>query len=214
MKLFLDGPVGKLEAIFETAGTSAGLKALVCHPHPVHGGTMHNRVVVRIARALLAVGVDVLRINFRGTGDSEGSYDAGVGELQDALAAIHFLEQQRPGWPLIVGGFSFGSWVSFRAGLQVPQTCGLLAAGLPVRHYDFDFVSRSPLPKWVIQGEFDEFGNSRQVAAVVDTFANPKGFSFVPEADHYFSDHIDVFSARLTEAATWLRTQVLPEVTR
>lgn len=209
MKLFLDGPVGTLEAIFEPASEPAGMAALVCHPHPVHGGTMHNRVVVRIARAFSAIGADVLRFNFRGAGASQGSYDSGVGERLDAVSALEFLKAECPNVPLFVGGFSFGSWVGFRAALQEPRVKGLLGVGIPVRHFDFDFLQSNQLPKWMIQGEDDEFGSIIKVKELIESCSEPKGFSCVAGSDHFFTDeYIEDLSRELTQAVAWLKDRI------
>ncbi len=190
MKLFLDGPVGKLEASLEPASHPIGSVAVVCHPHPVHGGTMHNRVVVRIARALVRHGVDVLRFNFRGAGESEGSYDAGVGEQADFLAALDFLKQQKPNAGIILAGFSFGSWVAFKAGASEPNLRALVGVGMPLTHFDFDFLAGCEAPKIGIQGEFDEFGPRRAIEDFWDRLKEPKSLTVIRDADHFFTDHI------------------------
>ncbi|MBX7221508.1 MAG: alpha/beta fold hydrolase [Blastocatellia bacterium] len=208
MKLFLTGPAGKLEAIFDESSRPNGGAALVCHPHPVHGGTMHNRVVVRLVRAFLNAGFDVLRLNFRGAGESDGSYDSGIGERADARTGLEFLKQERPGGPLCVGGFSFGSWVGFNAALEEPQVKGLLAVGMPLKHFDFDFLRTVTLPKWTVQGEHDEFGLGPRVRALMESCVDPKGFSMVADADHFFTDHIEQLSVELEMATTWLKENV------
>jgi alpha/beta superfamily hydrolase len=200
MNVTLNGPVGELEAIHELAPNPSGWAAVVCHPHPVYGGTMHNRVVVRIARAFLANGAHVLRFNFRGVGTSQGGYDGGVGEQEDVAAAFQYLKKEHPGLPLALGGFSFGSWVGFRASRNEETVSALLGVGIPTRHFDFSFLNRSVLPKWIVQGADDEFGRPEDVREVVEALAEPKGLTVVPEADHFFSDHIDVLAAELDSA--------------
>lgn len=209
MKLHIDGPVGQLEGIFDTSPTPAEFAALVLHPHPVYGGTMHNRVVVRIVRALQSVGADVLRINFRGVGESRGSYDGGVGERADAQAALEYLKAESPGLPLVVAGFSFGCWVGFRIGVEDRDVRGLLGAGMSLKHFDFDFLRPSPLPKWIVQGEFDEFGAGETVKPFVESCREPRGFSQIDGADHFFTDHIEDFSRELARAAAWLKAGVV-----
>ncbi len=206
MNVTLNGPVGDLEAIHEFAPNPSGWAAVVCHPHPVYGGTMHNRVVVRIARAFLSNGAHVLRFNFRGVGASRGGYDGGVGEQEDVAAAFQYLKKEYPGLPLALGGFSFGSWVGFRAARNEETVSALLGVGIPTRHFDFSFLSRSVLPKWIVQGEDDEFGRPDDVREVVESLAEPKGLTVVPEADHFFSDHIDVLAAELDSAIKRLAT--------
>jgi uncharacterized protein len=200
MNITLNGPAGELEAIYDIAPVPSGWAAVVCHPHPVYGGTMHNRVVVRIARAFLAHGANVLRFNFRGVGASQGGYDGGVGEQADVAAAFEYLKTEHPDAPLALGGFSFGSWVGFRAALAESRVSALLGVGIPTRHFDFSFLYRSPLPKWVVQGGEDEFGQTEDVQNVIAACAEPKGLTVVPEADHFFTDHIDVLATELDAA--------------
>lgn len=208
MNVTLNGPAGELEAIYDPAPNPSGWAAVVCHPHPVYGGTMHNRVVVRIARAFLANGAHVLRFNFRGVGASQGGYDGGVGEQGDVATAFQYLKNNHPEMPLTLGGFSFGSWVGFRAAQSEPAVAALLGVGIPTRHFDFSFLYRSTLPKWVVQGAEDEFGGTADVQEVIDACAEPKGLTVIPEADHFFSDHIDHLAAELDSAVKWLAGHV------
>ena len=128
----LDGPAGKLEALLETPEEAAPrAAALVCHPHPLFGGTMHNKVVHRVARALRSSGYVVLRFNFRGAGKSEGRHDLGVGEIEDARAALGWLRQRYPGLPYTLAGFSFGSRVILNLGCALPDVERLIALGFP-----------------------------------------------------------------------------------
>lgn len=208
MNITLNGPAGELEAIHDFAPHPSGWAAVVCHPHPVYGGTMHNRVVVRIARAFLANGAHVVRFNFRGVGASQGGYDGGIGEQGDVAAAFQYLKNQYPGLPLALGGFSFGSWVGFRAAQSENAVAALLGVGIPTRHFDFSFLYRSNLPKWIVQGEDDEFGQPPDVKEVVESLAEPKGLTVVPEADHFFSDHIDVLATELDSAVKRIASHV------
>jgi hypothetical protein len=208
MNLFFDGPVGDLEAIYETAPHPSGWAALVCHPHPVYGGTMRNRVVVRIARALLAAGANVLRFNFRGVERSRGAYDGGVGEQADAAAALEFLKSRNPGAPLCVGGFSFGSWVGFKAGLSDAAVCGFLGVGVPINRFDFDFLAGSAAPKWIIQGGEDEFGDVAELERAMSRWTAPTELTVIPDADHFFSDHIADLERRALVGAQWIRSHL------
>ena len=130
---FLSGPVGRLEAILWTprADTPPPLAALVCHPHPLFGGTMHNKVVFQAAKSIDALGIPVLRFNFRGAGLSAGVHDRGLGEREDVRTALQFLIAEFPGVPLLVAGFSFGSVVGLRVGCETPEVKELIGLGLP-----------------------------------------------------------------------------------
>jgi hypothetical protein len=169
---------------------------------------MRNRVVVRIARALLAAGANVLRFNFRGVERSRGAYDGGVGEQADAAAALEFLKSRNPGAPLCVGGFSFGSWVGFKAGLSDAAVGGFLGVGVPINRFDFDFLTGSAAPKWIIQGGADEFGDIAELERAMSRWTAPKELTVIPDADHFFSDHILDLERRALVAAQWIRSHL------
>ena len=155
-RLFLPGAAGNLEALL-LEPPSANAAALVCHPHPLHGGTMHTKVVYRAARGLAAAGCSALRFNFRGIGHSDGAWDEELGEKQDAQAALDWLAQYAPTFPLLVGGFSFGSFMGLQVGLRHPRTRGLVGIGLPLDRYRFEFLDGSALPLLLISGAEDPF---------------------------------------------------------
>src|SRR5580692_9929924 len=145
---FLAGPAGRLEALlWSPSAGSPPMAALVCHPHPLFGGTMHNKVVYQAAKSLDALGLPVLRFNFRGTGLSEGKHDLGVGERKDVRAALDFLAAEFPGIPLLVAGFSFGCWVGLRAGCEDGCVSSLIGLGAPVNNTDFSYLARCEKPK-------------------------------------------------------------------
>lgn len=210
MTFLLDGPAGPLEALYTSPPNPQGWAALVCHPHPVFGGTMHNRVVYRTAKALLGGGAHVLRFNFRGVGASRGGYDGGIGEQADASAALAYLQARHPQKPLIVAGFSFGSWVGFQSALRNPQVRGLLGVGVPALRFDFSFLHKVTLPKWIIQGAADEFGPASAVETLLTRCQEPKELTFIPEANHFFDDHQTELAEALATAVAWLQRQVLP----
>src|SRR5271166_4366784 len=139
---FLEGPAGRLEAILWTP-TRAGvltLAAVFCHPHPLFGGTLHNKVVYQAAKSLDALGVPVLRFNFRGAGLSAGTHDRGRGEAGDVRAALDFLAAEFTRVPLLLAGFSFGSWVGMRVGCEDQRVTHLIGLGIPVNNTDFSFL--------------------------------------------------------------------------
>src|SRR5260221_6020017 len=149
--LFLDGPAGRLEALLNSGAENATHAALVCHPHPMFGGTLHNKVVFHAMKALNSFGFPVLRFNFRGTGLSEGEHANGIGEVEDVRAALDWLEREFT-LPVIFAGFSFGAAVGSRAAYSDDPVRPLLALGLPAvplegRVYDFDFLLACSKPE-------------------------------------------------------------------
>src|ERR1700677_2864239 len=146
--LFIDGPAGKLEALLEEPEDQDPRHAvLVCHPHPQYGGTMHNKVVYRIARGLRRAGAVVLRFNYRGVNLSAGQYDNGIGETEDARAALGVLRSRYPALPFSLAGFSFGSRVILRLGCATPGVSRLIAVGFPANLSDSQAVGQCPVPR-------------------------------------------------------------------
>jgi len=184
---------GWLEALVREPEGPARAAAVVCHPHPIHGGTMHTKAVYRAAQALNEAGMVALRFNFRGVGASTGSYDQGHGEQDDARAALNWLEERHPSLPLLLGGFSFGSRVGLTVGLDDDRVVGLLGLGLPVEmeDYDFRFLAETEKPILVVQGENDEFGAGETVAEALAPLGSHITLVRVPGADHYFTDRLD-----------------------
>jgi hypothetical protein len=208
--LFLEGPAGRLEAILWTP-TRAGvprLAAVVCHPHPLFGGTMHNKVVYNAAKSMDALGMPVLRFNFRGTGLSAGEHDKGRGEQGDAQAALNYLAAQFAGVPLLMGGFSFGSFVGLRAGCADARVAELIGLGIPVNSTDFSFLQECRKPKLFVHGAEDQFGDRKKVEEVVAELPGENRLVVVEHADHFFAGHLDEFNAAI---AAWL-TERHPEL--
>lgn len=184
---------GRLEAHLREAETPLRGAAVMCHPHPLYGGTMHTKAVFRTAQALNEVGFDVLRFNFRGVGTSTGSYEEGVGEEEDVRAALDWLEERRPGLPLLLGGFSFGSMVALRVGVEEARVKGLLALGLAVRNWEYEFLREVAKPTLVVQGENDEFGSADEVAHRLEEAGVGRHVELrrIRGSGHYFHDHFD-----------------------
>jgi len=190
---------GQLEALLkEPEGPPVGV-AVVCHPHPLHGGTMHTKAVYRAAQGLNEAGLVALRFNFRGVGTSTGTHEEGVGERDDVSAALDWLCEHYPGLPIVVGGFSFGSMVGLSVGVREDRVQGLLGLGLPIRNlnYDFDFLAGTAKPTLVVQGENDEFGSGEDVAAVVAELGSHITLVRIPGTDHYFADRLDELRAAI-----------------
>ncbi len=201
--LFLNGPAGRLEAILWTPihSDSPSLAAVICHPHPLFGGTMHNKVVYNAAKTLDALGIPVLRFNFRGAGLSAGEHDKGRGEQGDVQAALDYLAAQFPGVPLLLAGFSFGSLVGLRVGCRDPRVSELIGIGIPVNSGDFSFLSDCPKPRLFVHGSDDKFGARKKVEEIVAALTGENRLVVVENADHFFAGHLDEFNAAI---ADWL----------
>jgi alpha/beta superfamily hydrolase len=201
--LFLDGPAGRLEAILwtPTRPDSPLLAAVVCHPHPLFGGTMHNKVVYNAAKTLDALAIPVLRFNFRGAGLSEGEHDKGRGEQGDVQTALDYLAAQFPGVPLLLAGFSFGSVVGLRVGCHDARVTELIGIGIPVNSSDFSFLADCPKPKLFVHGADDKFGARKKVEEIVAALTGEKRLVVVQTADHFFAGHLDEFNTAIT---AWL----------
>ncbi len=185
--LDLKGPAGNLEALLqEHAGAAHERIALVCHPHPLYGGTLHNKVTHRIASTLFARGAAVLRFNFRGVGRSEGVHDRGQGELQDARTLLEWLRLRHPSAGVWVAGFSFGSWVASRVAAADPTVRHLLLVAPPVHTQTFEEMRTCAVPKLVIQGTTDKVSKPEILARVYPTWAEPKHLEEVEGASHFF----------------------------
>jgi uncharacterized protein len=184
---------GHLEAALREPDGAARGAAVVCHPHPIYGGTMHTKAVYRAAQGLNEAGLVALRFNFRGVGTSTGSHDEGIGEREDARAALDWLEARYPELPMIMGGFSFGSMVGLSVGSEDDRVVGLLGMGLPVEmdRYDYSYLADADKPVLVVQGERDEFGPGEVVAAALGDLGPTITLVRVPDADHYFTGHLE-----------------------
>lgn len=198
---FLPGPAGRLEALLEEpeAGEPR-YAALVCHPHPLYGGTMHNKVVYRIARGLRKTGAVVLRFNFRGVNLSEGDHAHGLGEVEDARVALDFLRSRYPDLPWMLAGFSFGSRIALRFGCSIsPPPSRILAVGFPPRMEDNAYLSHCGVPKVFLHSTHDEHGSRAAVDAVYPNFAEPKEFHWIEAKDHFFAGALDQFEEAVIE---------------
>jgi alpha/beta superfamily hydrolase len=207
--LFIPAAHGRLEAILKEPreGTARGA-ALVLHPHPLYGGTMHNKVVFRTARALNDAGCVTLRFNFRGTGQSTGEHDhARGGEQEDARAALDHLAAAYPRLPLVVAGFSFGARVGLEVGVKDNRVRALVGVGTPVsiaeRGYDFSFLAECRKPVLFVHGERDEFGDVETLRALVARIPREAHARLViiPGAGHFFDEQLDELTRAIREWA-------------
>jgi alpha/beta superfamily hydrolase len=206
----LNGPAGQLEALLNMGAESASHAALVCHPHPIYGGTLHNKVVFHTMKALNSFGFPVLRFNFRGAGLSHGEHDHGVGEVEDVRTALDWLEAEFR-QPIIFAGFSFGAAVGLRAACPVPRVQALIALGTPVspideRSYDYEFLRTCNKPKLFISGARDQFGPRAQLERLIESVPEPKKLVLIEGADHFFEGRLR--EVRETIEA-WVREEIL-----
>jgi alpha/beta superfamily hydrolase len=197
--LFLEGPAGRVEGLLNAGTANATHAAVVCHPHPLFGGTLHNKVVFHTMKALNSFGFPVLRFNFRGTGLSQGEHDGGKGEVDDVRAALDWLDAEFH-LPLIFAGFSFGAAVGLRASYADARVAALIAVGTPVgpvaageeepRVYEFDFLKECTKPKLFVSGARDQFGPRAKLEALVAPLPEPKKLVLIEGGDHFFEGRL------------------------
>jgi len=210
--LFLDGSAGRLEALLNAGTASATHAALVCHPHPLFGGTLHNKVVFHTMKALNSFGFPVLRFNFRGAGLSQGEHDQGNGEVDDVRTALNWLDAEYH-LPLLFAGFSFGAAVGLRAACADTRVRAVIGVGTPVvpvaeateepRVYALDFLQKCTKPKLFVSGGRDQFGPRAKLEALVASSPEPKKLVLIEGADHFFEGRL----RELREAIeTWLKS--------
>jgi alpha/beta superfamily hydrolase len=199
---FLQGSAGKIEAVLWTPTAAPPIMAaVVCHPHPLFGGTMHNKVVFQAAKALDAFGIAVLRFNFRGAGLSDGLHDKGRGELDDVRTAVEFLGDEFSGARLLLAGFSFGCWVGLRVGCEDQRVERLIGVGAPVNNSDFSYLTKCGKPKLFVHGSNDEHGDVKKVRQMVASLPGENELVVVDGVDHFFTGRIEALGKAIGE---WL----------
>lgn len=183
----LSGPSGKLETLTDVAEPATARRgvAIVCHPHPLQGGTMHNKVVTMVERALRESGLDTVRFNFRGTGDSEGSFDDGKGEGDDLAAVVDWVRRVRPSDAVWLAGFSFGSYVTIRNAVRL-RADALISIAPPAGRWPFETIELPTSPWLVVQGEEDEVVEPQAVFDWIDSMKHPPELIRMPETSHFF----------------------------
>lgn len=206
MQVDLRGPSGLLEALYEEP-TEPSFAAVVCHPHPLHGGTMHNHATYRLARAVRVSGGASLRFNFRGVGRSGGAFGAGQGEADDVRAALAWLGTRKPGLRLLSCGFSFGAWTALAAGCAIGAVRGVLAAGLAPGAFDLDFTRHCRKPVAVVQAEHDQLGNLDDVRTLLAGTESPRRLWIVTGATHLFTEDLDGLQRQAESGLSWLLEQ-------
>ena len=200
--LFIPVKHGRLEAILKAPRNDEprGV-ALVLHPHPLGGGTMHNKVVFRASSALNDAGLVTLRINFRGVGQSTGTHDEGEGEREDVLAGLDYLSKTYPGMKLILCGFSFGSRVGMEVGINDERVSALISVGTPVDKYSFAFIEACRKPILFVHGEHDEYGRVQEVESLAERLKKHTEVEIhvVRDADHFFEGQLDELKQVITD---------------
>lgn len=215
--LFLEGLAGRLEALLNAGAENASYAAIVCHPHPLFGGTLHNKVVFHTMKAMNSFGFPVLRFNFRGAGLSHGEHDHGRGEVEDVRTALNWLAAEFH-LPIIFAGFSFGAAVGLRAACSDSRVKAVIGVGVPAipvaadseapRTYTFDFLSDCAKPKLFVSGGRDQFGPRAKLEALVAAVPEPKKLVVIEGADHFFEGRL----RELRETVeSWVKEEIVKE---
>jgi len=217
--LFLEGPAGRLEALLNAGAENATYAAIVCHPHPLFGGTLHNKVVFHTMKALNSFGFPVLRFNFRGAGLSQGEHDHGNGEVEDVRSALNWLDAEFH-LPIIFAGFSFGAAVGLRAACADARVKVVIGVGVPAipvaansespRTYTFDFLQGCVKPKLFVSGARDQFGPRAKLEALVASVPEPKKLVVIEGADHFFEGRLRELRETIE---AWMRQEIIREPT-
>lgn len=198
-EVFINGPAGQLELLAgEPVGEERRAWGIICHPHPLFGGTMHNKVVTTLVRTFQNLGLNTLRFNFRGVGRSEGEYDNGDGELQDLLAVIDWVQRERGNFNIWLAGFSFGAYIALKAATQIPVK-KLVTVAPPVQNFPVQNLPPITCPWVLVQGEQDEVVAASEVFAWAES-QDPKPIIIrMPEASHFFHGQLSEMRTRLEE---------------
>ena len=196
----LRSDAGRLEGLYRQIDDPRGL-ALVSHPHPLHGGTLHNKVVFRAAKGFERAGLATLRFNFRGAGTSQGTHDKGTGEQRDVEAAIDWLQKKQPGEKLVVGGFSFGAWVASKVGCLRNDVAAMFLIGAPVNQYDLGYLKHCRHPLLFLHGSNDDFGDVEVLSNLVEKCHRAE-LIVVSGADHFFKNQIEVVEETIRDWAS------------
>ena len=196
-RVIISGPAGPLEGITDCPDKETrGAVAVILHPHPLYGGTLHNKVVHYLSRTCNQLGIPSLRFNFRGVGESGGVYDDGRGETEDCLAVLDWVQERRPGFDIWLAGFSFGAYVAYRSVRRHPCIRRLLTVAPPVNLFDFTVLPAPSCPWTLIQGELDELVPATSVENWVDTLPVQPRQILLP-ADHFFHGQLNALQAAL-----------------
>jgi alpha/beta superfamily hydrolase len=206
MSFMMPAGAVQLEALLREPRDAVRGAVVVCHPHPVYGGTMDNKIVYRAAKAATEAGFAALRFNFRGVGRSTGQFDRGVGEKEDVTAAIHWLEDKYRSLPLALIGYSFGAWVGLQVGCLSPNIKALIGLAPPLDLYKFDFLISNSRPSLYIVGTRDEFCSLENINRLETRLPTTSSVSRIEDAEHFFANRVEEIEVLI---ANFFRTQEL-----
>ncbi len=203
-EVIISGPEGRIEGRYHQSSDPKAPVALVLHPHPLYGGTMNNKVVYNMYKNFVDNGFSVLRFNFRGVGRSQGKFDSGIGELQDATVALNWLHNQNmDSHNFWVSGFSFGAWIALQLVMRRPDIENYILAAPPVTKYDFNFIVPCPASGLIIQGDKDEISKEVDSVKLAEKLALRNeakiDYEVIADADHFFRKHAEKFSSIVSE---------------
>lgn len=203
-EVFFNGPAGRIEGRYTESVNPKAPLALVLHPHPLYGGTMNNKVVYNVYKALVQNEFTVLRINFRGVGRSVGKFDDGIGEMTDAATALDWLQLNNPlAHVNLIAGFSFGAWVGMQLIMRRPEITNFIAVAPPVNKYDFSFLSPCPTPGLIVQGDLDSVVSEEAVHELAQKLSKQKHvkleYRMISGADHFFREKIDYLNEEIDD---------------
>lgn len=209
-EIVLSGPAGRLEGKYHKSYRADAPVALVLHPHPLHGGTMNNKVAFSMFQAFVQKGFNVMRFNFRGVGRSEGVFDNGEGELADAATVLDWLQAENPNahsfW---VAGFSFGAWIGMQLLMRRPELAGFISVSPPANMYDFNFLAPCPVSGLIVQGTSDEIVSVDAVETLAKKLSTQKSievhYNTITGADHFYTGKLN---ALIEEMGTYLEERV------
>lgn len=204
----LRSDAGRLEGLYRQIDEPRAA-AVVCHPHPLHGGTLHNKVVFRASKGFERADIATLRFNFRGAGASQGAHDEGTGEQRDVETALEWIQRKHPSTPTILGGFSFGSWVASKVGCMRNDVAAMFLIGAPVNKYDLGYLKHCRHPLLFLHGSEDDFGDVDVLSELVEKCHSAE-LLVVQGADHFFKNQVDVVEESIRE---WSRA-ILDELDR
>lgn len=202
--VFFNGPAGRIEGKYFQSQNDKAHVALVLHPHPLYGGSMNNKVVYAMYKALLGNDVSVLRINFRGVGRSQGEFDGGIGELTDAATALDWLQLKNPlAAQYWISGFSFGAWIAMQLIMRRPEINNFIAVSPPVNKFDFSFLSPCPIPGLIVQGTQDSIVEEAAVTSLAEKLSKQKNtkvaYKAIDGADHFFRNKLEELESTISD---------------
>jgi len=215
-EVIISGPEGRIEARYHHGERKNAPVAIILHPHPLHGGTMNNKVAYNLYHAFARSGFSVVRFNFRGVGRSQGKYDDGIGELSDAASVLDWLQIQNPNSPSFwMGGFSFGSWIGMQLLMRRPEIDGFIAVSPPVGNFDFNFLSPCPAHGLILQGDQDSVVSVDNVSRLAEKLAKQRNagidYRIILGADHFYRQHMDDLNAHIED---YLQSRMSEEANR